>query len=61
VEAAQAIARYPAVAARMIKRQIEAAAHGSDWALSAFDKDQQLAVWLSEEFQQVRKRFAGKG
>lgn len=61
LEAAGRIAGYPSVAARMIKRQIEAAAHGSDWALSALDKDQQVAVWLSEEFAAARRRFAGKG
>ena len=61
VEAARHIARYPAVAARMIKRQIDAAAHGLDWAVSALDKDQQVAVWLSPEFEQARRRFAGKG
>jgi enoyl-CoA hydratase/carnithine racemase len=61
VEAARGIARYPQVAARMIKRQIEAAAHGMDWAVSALDKDQQVALWLSEEFAQARRRFAGKG
>ena len=61
LEKARHIEGYPAVAARMIKRQIEAAAHGSDWGLSAMDKDQQLAVWLSEEFAAVRRRFAGKG
>jgi enoyl-CoA hydratase/carnithine racemase len=60
LEAARKIAGYPAVAARMIKRQIEAAAHGGDWALSALDKDQQVAVWLSEEFSAARRRFAGK-
>ena len=61
VEAARGIARYPAVAARMIKRQIEVAAHVMDWAVSALDKDQQVALWLSEEFAQARRRFAGKG
>jgi hypothetical protein len=45
----------------MIKRQIEAAAHGMDWAVSALDKDQQVALWLSEEFAEARRRFAGKG
>ena len=61
LEAARHIARYPAVAARMIKRQIEVAAHGFDWGLSALDKDQQVALWLSEEFAEARRRFAGKG
>jgi enoyl-CoA hydratase len=61
VEVARGIARYPAVAARMIKRQIEVAAHGGDWTASALDKDQQVAVWLSEEFAEARRRFAGKG
>jgi enoyl-CoA hydratase/carnithine racemase len=61
LEKARHIAGYPAVAARMIKRQVDAAAHGSGWGLSAMDKDQQLAVWLSEEFAAVRRRFAGKG
>jgi hypothetical protein len=45
----------------MIKRQIEAAAHGLDWAVSALDKDQQVAVWLSEEFEAARRRFSDKG
>ena len=61
VEVAEGIARYPAVAARMIKRQIEIAAHGGDWAASALDKDQQVAVWLSDEFAAARRRFTGKG
>jgi enoyl-CoA hydratase/carnithine racemase len=61
LEVARHIARYPAVAARMIKRQIEAAAHGLDWAVSALDKDQQVAVWLSEEFEAARRRFSDKG
>jgi enoyl-CoA hydratase/carnithine racemase len=61
VEVAERIARYPAVAARMIKRQIEIAAHGGDWAASALDKDQQVAVWLSDEFASARRRFARKG
>ncbi|HUF45278.1 MAG TPA: enoyl-CoA hydratase/isomerase family protein [Aestuariivirgaceae bacterium] len=61
LEVARHIARYPAVAARMIKRQIEAAAHGFDWAVSALDKDQQVAVWLSEEFEAARRRFSDKG
>ena len=61
LEVARGIAGYPAVAARMIKRQIEVAAHGGDWAASALDKDQQVAVWLSDEFAQARTRFRGKG
>jgi enoyl-CoA hydratase len=61
LEVARGIAGYPAVAARMIKRQIEVAAHGGDWAASALDKDQQVAVWLSDEFAEARRRFARKG
>lgn len=60
IEAARHIAGYPAVAARMIKRQIEVAAHANDWSASALDKDQQLAIWHSEEFAAVRRRFAKK-
>ncbi len=64
LEAAQLLAdkliSNPLVATRMVKRQIDAAAHGDDWALSAFDKDQQIVAWMSEEFaelrQSVRKR-----
>jgi enoyl-CoA hydratase len=61
LDVARQIARYPAVAARMIKRQIEAAGHGTDWMVSALDKDQQVAVWLSEEFEVARRRFKDKG
>jgi enoyl-CoA hydratase/carnithine racemase len=54
------IAAQPAMATRMVKRQIDAAAHGDDWALSAFDKDQQIVAWMSEDFARARKKFAGK-
>lgn len=59
-EVAGRVAGYPAVAARMIKRQIEAAGHGMDWATSALDKDQQLSVWLSDDFEAARRRFVRK-
>lgn len=58
MQLAQKLADYPSVAMRMIKRQVDAAAHGNDFAVSAFDKDQQLAVWMSDDFAEARKRFA---
>lgn len=60
LELAKRIAAQPAMATRMVKRQIDAAAHGDDWAVSAFDKDQQIVAWMSEEFAAVRRRFQGR-
>jgi enoyl-CoA hydratase/carnithine racemase len=64
VEGAMALAAqlagYPHTAARMIKRQITAAAHGAEFALSALDKDQQLVAWMSEDFAAARARFKRK-
>ncbi len=57
---ARRIAGYPLAAARMIKRQIDASAHGDDFALSAFDKDQQIVAWLSDEFAEARAKFGAK-
>lgn len=57
---AERIAGQPAMATRMVKRQIDAAAHGDDWALSAFDKDQQIVAWMSEDFAAARERFGRK-
>lgn len=55
VKLAETLASNPGFAARMVKRQIDAAAHGDDWALSAFDKDQQIVAWMSEEFSRLRQ------
>lgn len=57
-EMAERIATYPGLAVRMIKRQIDASAHALDYATSAYDKDQQLVAWMSDEFQSARARFA---
>lgn len=54
---ADELAELPQTAMRMIKRQIDAAAHSNDFALSAFDKDQQLVAWLSDEFAAARAQF----
>jgi len=54
---ARQVASYPGLAVRMVKRQIDAAAHGQDVALSAYDKDQQMVVWLSEDFRAARRKF----
>jgi len=54
------IAGQPAMATRMVKRQIDAAAHGDDWGISAFDKDQQIVAWMSEDFAAARAKFTGK-
>jgi enoyl-CoA hydratase/carnithine racemase len=54
---ARQVAAYPGLAVRMIKRQIDAAAHGQDVALSAYDKDQQMVAWLSEDFRAARQKF----
>ncbi len=51
------IASYPATAVRMIKRQINAAAHLEDTGISAMDKDQQLVAWMSDDFKAVRAQF----
>ena len=55
---ARRVASYPGMAVRMVKRQIDAAAHGHDVALSAYDKDQQMVVWMSDDFRNARKAFA---
>ena len=60
MDLAHRLAANPRMAARMVKRQIDAAAHGDDWALSAYDKDQQIVAWMSEEFSEVRRRFSRK-
>ncbi len=57
---AEKLASYPHTAARMIKRQIAAAAHGGEFAVSALDKDQQLVAWMSEDFAAARARFKRK-
>ena len=57
-EMAGRIGTYPGLAVRMIKRQIDAAAHALDYATSAYDKDQQLVAWMSDDFQSARARFA---
>ncbi|HSG34683.1 MAG TPA: enoyl-CoA hydratase/isomerase family protein, partial [Sphingomonadaceae bacterium] len=57
---AERIATQPAMATRMVKRQIDAAAHGEDWGISAFDKDQQIVAWTSEDFAAARARFAAR-
>ncbi len=54
---ARRIASFPGLAVRMIKRQIDAAAHGQDVALSAYDKDQQMVAWLSDDFWKARQKF----
>ena len=60
VAMAERIASYPRTAARMIKRQIAAAAHAGEFASSALDKDQQLVAWMSEDFTAARARFRRK-
>ena len=60
MDLARRLAANPRIAARMVKRQIDAAAHGDDWALSAFDKDQQIVAWTSEEFTEIRRQFVKK-
>ena len=55
---ADRIAGYPGLAVRMIKRQIDASAHALDYATSAYDKDQQLVAWMSDDFQAARAKFA---
>lgn len=57
---ARRLAANPTMAARMVKRQIDAAAHANDWALSAFDKDQQIVAWTSQEFAAIRRQFTKK-
>lgn len=57
-EMADRIANYPGLAVRMIKRQIDASAHALDYATSAYDKDQQLVAWMSDDFQSARAKFA---
>ena len=57
---AERIAGQPAMATRMVKRQIDAAAHGDDWGISAFDKDQQIVAWMSEDFAAARAKFTAK-
>lgn len=57
MEMAERIASYPGLAVRMIKRQIDASAHALEFATSAYDKDQQLVAWMSEDFQTARLKF----
>jgi enoyl-CoA hydratase/carnithine racemase len=57
IEYATHIAAYPGIAVRMIKRQIDASAHALDFATSAYDKDQQLVAWMSDEFHAARRKF----
>lgn len=52
------IAARPRVATRMVKRAIEAAAHGGDLSWSAADGDLQLVNWQSDEFAAARARLA---
>jgi enoyl-CoA hydratase/carnithine racemase len=54
---AERIASYPGLAVRMIKRQIDASAHALDYATSAYDKDQQLVAWMSDDFRAARQKF----
>jgi enoyl-CoA hydratase/carnithine racemase len=58
MDLARRIASYPDVAVRMIKRQIDASAHALDYATSAYDKDQQLVVWMSDDFKAARRKFS---
>jgi enoyl-CoA hydratase/carnithine racemase len=55
---AAALARQPAEALRMTKRQIEAAAHGLDWLASALDSDQHALAWLGADFRRTLAAFA---
>ncbi len=57
LEMAAALAARPAMATRMVKRQIDAAAHGLDFMASAYDKDQHALTFLSEDFRETLKRF----
>lgn len=57
LDMAGALASRPAMPTRMVKRQIDAAAHGLDWMASALDLDQQALAWLSEDFRRAIRRF----
>ena len=48
-------------AAPPYEAQLEAVLESVTDVFYALDKDQQVAVWLSEEFAAARRRFAGKG
>lgn len=50
LEMAAILAARPAMPTRMVKRQIDAAAHGLDFMASAYDKDQHALTFLSEDF-----------
>ncbi len=43
---------------RMVKRQINAVAHGVKWMSSARDKDQHALTWLSADFRAAMKRIS---
>ncbi|MCT8972522.1 enoyl-CoA hydratase/isomerase family protein [Microbaculum marinisediminis] len=58
---AATLAARPATATRMVKRQIDAAAHGLDLMASATDMDQHALTWLSEDFRAALKRFGKRG
>jgi len=58
LEMAATLAARPAMPTRMVKRQIDAVAHGLDFMTSAFDKDQHALTWLSADFQTALKRFS---
>jgi enoyl-CoA hydratase/carnithine racemase len=60
LDMAASLAARPAMPTRMVKRQIEAAAHGGDFAASAYDKDQQALAWLSADFRAAVARFGKK-
>jgi enoyl-CoA hydratase len=59
LQMAAKLAGRPAMPTRMVKRQIDAAARGTDWMSSALDKDQHALAWLSADFQAALKRFGG--
>ena len=61
LEMAATLASRPATATRMVKRQIDATAHGLDLMASATDMDQHALTWLSEDFRAALKRFGKRG
>ncbi len=58
---AERIAARPRVAARMVKRAIEATMHGGDIAWSTADGELQLLNWQSDEFASARKSLRSRG
>lgn len=58
LDLAATLARQPAEALRMTKRQIEAAAHGLDWMASALDSDQHALSWFGDDFRRSLAAFA---